>query len=465
MSTPNTHFGARKIEEMLRDCKSVYFIGAGGINMSSLALISKRRGYAVGGSDRTRTELTERLENAGITVNYSHEAQNVKGYDAVIYTVAISEDNPEYAAAKQSGKPLISRADYLGYLMMNYPRRVGISGMHGKSSCTSMCAQVFIEAGADPTVMSGAQMTLMRGAYRIGEGEDFIFEACEYMDSFLDFNPNIAVILNVELDHVDYFRDLEQVISSYSKFADIAGKDGCAVFNADDENVISSLENFDGTRISFSIKDRSATFFADNISFDRARPHFDIMKNGQRFCSVKLAVCGEHNVYNALACAAAADACGISAENIAKGLSHFCGAQRRLEYKGSFMGADVFDDYAHHPSEVKATLDCVADMGYDRVVCVFQSHTYSRTAALLDEFSTSFGSADIVMVADIYSARETDTLGMSAEALAQAIGENAVAVGSFEKIANELKHTLRNGDLLVVMGAGDIYKVFDYLEI
>jgi UDP-N-acetylmuramate--alanine ligase len=328
-----------------------------------------------------------------------------------------------------------------------------------------MCAQVFIEAGADPTVMSGAQMTLMRGAYRIGEGEDFIFEACEYMDSFLDFNPNIAVILNVELDHVDYFRDLEQVISSYSEFADIAGKDGCAVFNADDENVISSLENFDGTRISFSIKDRGATFFADNISFDRTRPHFDIMKNGQRFCSVKLAVYGEHNVYNALACAAAADACGISAENIAKGLSHFCGAQRRLEYKGSFMGADVFDDYAHHPSEVKATLDCVADMGYDRVVCVFQSHTYSRTAALIDEFSHSFESADVVMVADIYPARETDTLGMSAEALAQAIGENAVAVGSFEKIANELKHTLRNGDLLVVMGAGDIYKVFDYLEI
>ncbi len=465
MSTPNTHFGALKIEDMLSRCKSVYFIGAGGINMSSLALITKRRGYAVGGSDRVRSELTVKLENEGVKMYYSHESENVKDYDAVVYTVAISEDNPEYAAARESGKPLISRADYLGYIMMGYGRRIGVSGMHGKSSCTSMCAQVFIEAGVDPTVMSGAEMTLMDGAYRIGEGEDFIFEACEYMDSFLDFNPNVAVILNVELDHVDYFENLGQVISSYSKFADIAGKDGACVYNCDDENTVAAVSGFEGRRISFSLKDRGAAFFADNITFRRACPSFDILKDGEYFCSVKLCVCGEHNVYNALACAATADACGISADDIAKGLSHFCGAQRRLEYKGKVNGADVFDDYAHHPTEVKATLDCVAAMGYERVVCVFQSHTYSRTAALLDELSTSFSSAGVVMVADIYPARETDPLGMSAQVLADAIGENALGVGSTENLAAALKEILKDGDVLVVMGAGDIYKLFEYFNV
>ncbi len=460
MATENTHFGAKNIKNMLGACKSVFFIGVGGVNMSSLALITKTRGYRVGGSDRTRTEVTERLAAEGIEVFYSHDASHVDAFDAVVYTVAISPDNPEYVRARERGIPLISRADYLGYLMTDYQNRIGISGMHGKSTTTSMCAQVFMSASADPTVLSGAAMRSMGGAYRIGGERHFIFEACEYMDSFLDFYPSIAVILNVEMDHVDYFKSMEHIHRSYRAFAEKTLPDGVAVVNGDDANVNEAMVGYAGRVVRFSILDPSADFYATGITEDHGCPCFDILAFGKLYCHVALRVTGRHNVYNALAAAAAAHLCGLEGESVARGLAEFRGAQRRMEYKGRFMGAEVYDDYGHHPTEVKTTLEGAAAMGYRRTLCVFQSHTYSRTLGLFDQFCGAFGAVDEVIVADIYAAREADTGAVSGKKLAAAL-PNGKYVGDFDAIADYLRRTLREGDLLVVMGAGDIYKIFE----
>ena len=464
MATPNTHFGAENIELMLKECKSIYFIGIGGINMSSLAHISHLRGYRTGGSDREKTALTERLRDEGIEVFYGHDAENVDAYDAVVYTVAISADNPEYVRAQERKIPCISRADYLGYLMLGYKNRIGVSGMHGKSTCTSMCATVFMEAEADPTVLSGAELDAMGGAYRIGNSENFIFEACEYMDSFLDFNPSTAIILNIEMDHVDYFKSMEQICDSYARFAAITGKDGAVIANADNEYIPIALEGYEGRVITFGVLTRSADYTAINIRYPNGFAEFDVMYKGEFISHVKLSVTGEHNVYNALAAFAAGHISGLEPESIARGLSKFHGAKRRMEYKGTVNGALVFDDYGHHPTEVATTLEGVAKRGANRVFCVFQPHTFTRTYTLMDDFAQSFDAVDRAFIADIYPARETDNLGISGKTLAIRIGEKAEYISGFDNIANELNSTLYEGDILVVMGAGDIYKLFDYLE-
>lgn len=466
MSIENTHFGAQAIHTMLADCKSIFFIGIGGVNMSSLARISALRGYRVGGSDRTRTAVTEALEQKGINVFYSHDAHNMETYDAVVYTVAISEDNPEYLRARERRIPTISRSDFMGYLMMGYRNRVGISGMHGKSTCTSMCAEIFMNADADPTVLSGAAMKSMGGAFRVGGEKHFIFEACEYMDSFLDFYPTIAVILNVEMDHVDYFESIEHIHRSFARFAAKTTEGGCALYNADDRHTarVISRPEIRGVRLlGFSTKDPNATFYAAEITLDHGRPSFDVLVEGQLFCHVSLAVSGKHNVYNALAAASAAYLCGIDGASVARGLASFRGADRRMEYKGTFCGADVYDDYGHHPTEVARTLEGVSEMGYDRVVCVFQPHTYSRTAGLFREFTEAFGHADITVIADIYAAREQDTGMVSSAGLAAAI-HGGHYVGDFKQIVAYLRRELKEGDVLIVMGAGDIYKMFDLMD-
>ena len=434
--------------------------------MSSLAHICKRRGMRVGGSDRAKTALTDKLEKEGIEVYYEHSADNVKGYGAVVYTVAISSDNPEYVYAKNSGLPCFSRADFLGYIMTGYERRIGISGMHGKSTCTSMCAQALIEGGAEPTVLSGAELPIMGGAYTLGGEENFVFEACEYMDSFLDFNPNVAVVLNIEMDHVDYFKSMEQIRSSYASFAAITGKDGYAVYNADDSEVVNALELYGGNRITFGIDSKDAYYRAENISRSKGRYSFDAYEGDALLCRVSLSVTGYHNVYNALACIAVCRLAGLDGDNIASGLSHFCGAARRMELKGQVSGADVYDDYGHHPTEVKATLSGARGLVEEggRLICVFQPHTYSRTSALLDGFADALAVADRVIVADIYAARETDTLGVSSELLASKVGKSAEIVSGFENIAKIINDCAKSKDTVIVMGAGDIYKVFNYLD-
>ena len=464
MSVSNTHFGANKIKEMLKECKSIFFCGIGGINMSSLAHISLVNGMKVGGSDRTPSSLTERLESEGVKIYYSHSADNVENYDAFVYTVAIGEDNPEYVRARERKIPVISRADYMGYLMTGYEKRIGISGMHGKSTATSMCANMLMNANTDPTVLSGAVLAAMDGAYRVGDREQFLFEACEYMDSFLDFNPNIAVILNIELDHVDYFKDLEHIKRSYRSFAEIAlGNGGCVVANGDDENVLCALDGASSV-IYFGIENKNAAVRADNIGEKNGKYFFDLLYNGETICHVQLSVSGYHNVYNALATASVALLCGLSPDLISSGILSFTGAARRMELKGTVNGARIYDDYGHHPTEVKTTLEGVKKMlEGGRLFCVFQSHTYSRTRALFDDFVDALSVADRVIVADIYAAREIDTLGVSPELLAKKIAGGSACHG-FEAIARLLQSELKKGDIAVVMGAGDIWHVFDYLN-
>ena len=464
MSIANTHFGAERIREMLADAKSIYFIGIGGINMSSLAHIAHKRGYRVSGSDRTETDITARLAKRGITVNYSHAAEHVSDFDAVVYTVAISPDNPEYLEATRRGIPCISRADFLGYIMSSFPRRIGISGTHGKSTCTSMCAETFIRAGVSPTVLSGAELTLMGGAYTVGDGDDFIFEACEYMASVLDFNPSVAVILNIDLDHVDYFKSLEQMKRSFAKFPEKTGDDGYAIANIDDQNVKDALADYVGTTVSFGIDSENAIYRAVDIRCARGRYSFSITKRGEPLCEISLSVTGYHNIYNALACAAAADLAGLSPEDISRGLAAFRGAKRRMEYRGALSGAELYEDYGHHPTEVRTTLEGARGLAEGgRLVCVFQPHTYSRTAALFSDFVTSLSVADRVIVSDIYAAREADTGAVSAKMLADAIGERATYGGDVKGAADALRDELKDGDVAVIMGAVNITDIFKYL--
>ena len=466
MSVENTHHGSFKIGRMIRTSahNSIFFVGIGGINMSSLAHISHVRGMKVGGSDRTRSALTERLRQEGIDVFYSHDESNVEDYDILVYTVAISEDNPEYVAARKKGMPCISRADYMGYLMTDYKRRIGISGMHGKSTCTSMCAEALMLAGADPTVLSGAELTAMGGAYRVGANEYFLFEACEYMDSFLDFNPTVSVILNIEMDHVDYFKSMEHIRNSFLKFARLSGNCGVCVANIDSKNVKDALSEYEGNTVWFGLNDK-ADIRAVNIYEDMGYYGFDITAFGEYLCSVRLNVGGYHNIYNALAAAAALTVSDISGEDIKRGLEAFSGAARRMEYKGMLSGARVFDDYGHHPTEVRATLAGAREMTDGRLFCVFQSHTYSRTAALLEDFAEALNIADRVVITDIYAAREVDTMGITPELFASRVGEKATACHGFHKAAEVLRKELMEGDLAIVMGAGDVWHTFDYLDL
>ncbi len=466
MSVENTHYGAEEIASRLHGAHSLFFIGIGGISMSALAMLSLREGFAVGGSDRTRTALTDSLAAQGIRVCFGHDASRLDDYDAVIYTVAISPDNPEYSAAKERGMPLFSRADYLGYLMSRFRTRVGISGMHGKSTCTAMCASIFMAAG-DPTVLCGAELpALGNSPCCIGTArEQILFEACEYMDSFLDFNPTLAVVLNIGMDHVDYFHSMEQIRTSFLRFAERTGKDGTVLYNADDPEACLALESFRGRHVTFS-PNGNAEFTAMHAEQSRGMTSFDFCRNGIKLCRVTLPVAGRHNLYNALAAASAATLCGISPEAIAQGLSSFSGARRRMERKGRLpSGAVVYDDYGHHPDEIKATLAGAREMGFQRVLCAYQPHTYSRTAGLLEEFADAFADADRVFFADIYAAREQNIYGVTSETLARRIGPRADYCGSFAAVADAIAANAKKDDLVIVMGAGDVFHVFDLLEL
>ena len=488
MSTPNTHEGSERIIAHLHNCTqnhlSVFFIGVGGVMMSSLALLTHRADHPTAGSDRTRTAVTESLEAAGVTVYYTHAAENLPAdCGLVVYTVAISPDNPEYIAARERGIPCVSRADYLGALMTAYTRRVGVAGMHGKSTCTSMCAQILLDAAVDPTILSGAAYAPMGGAYRLGNSkEHFLFEACEYMDSFLDFNPTVAVLLGAELEHVDYFKSMEQIIGSFARFASLTGPEGITVVNADDKNILESANRalargMTGRIVTFSANGKeTADLSARKVHSVAGFPCFELVAHGEVRGEVSMAVPGRHQVINALAAAAAMDACGIPWEAILSGLSHYVGAGRRMERKGEINGATVYDDYGHHPTEVKATLEgaralCTADrpdgQPGGRLICVFQPHTYSRTASLYPQFLTAFDAADEVLLLDIYAAREANTYGVSSEGMAADINaagsQKARYCPTPAEAADVVRSLAREGDSIVVMGAGDVIRVTEAL--
>jgi UDP-N-acetylmuramate--alanine ligase len=458
MSLPNTRYGAT-LNTLLEKRKKLWFIGIGGIHMRAIALWASRHGFFVAGSDRVPGEWKDQLREAGIPVYFGHDARRVVDYDAVIYTAAISFDNPEYQAAAALGLPTISRADFLRFLMQTYQNRIAVSGSHGKSTVTAMLAEIFLAAGRDPAVFCGAPLCRRGRSVLEGKGEDFIFEACEYQNSFHCFTPSLAVILNLELDHVDFFKDERALQDSFAEFAKNADR---VLVNAEDAAALAAAKVCKGDVISFGVE--KGDFFTRLGTFSQGKGSFCMqMPDGMLSSEITLRVPGRHNVINAAAAFSAAVLCGVAPQAAVAGLSAFGGAGRRMEYRGMIRGARMFDDYAHHPSEIRATLSAAREMMGERgrLFAVFQSHTYSRTAAFFAELCAALRLADRVLVAPIYPARETDMRGMSAARLAAGVGDAAAAPGGFAEIATSLLTELEPGDLAVVMGAGDIDRLFE----
>lgn len=460
MSVQNTRAGANAIAAALAGAKKLWFIGIGGIHMASLALFAAGR-FSVAGSDTCDGDGVARLRAAGIPVCIGHDPASASAADAVIYTLAISPDDPEYLAARAAGLPLFSRADFLGFLLAPFRHRVGVAGSHGKSTVTAMLAEIFLAAGRSPTVFCGAPVRALGGPYRAGTGEDALFEACEYEDSFLSLSPTLALTLNIEMDHVDYFADLSALERSFAAYAALPGADGIHLYSVDDPRAVRCAEKTPARRVSFG-RAKNADYRVVDVTLCNGLGRFCLAYPDGTRARIALSVPGEHNIANAAAACAAADLCGLPRRTVTAAVGAFRGALRRLEYKGVFFGARFYDDYAHHPTEIRATLRAarlLLGCG-GRLFAVFQSHTYSRTSALFGDFCAALSLADRVIVADIYAARETDDLGMSASRLAAGIGENASYVGGFSEIAATLAREVSPLDLVVVMGAGDVGQLF-----
>ncbi|MBO4308444.1 MAG: UDP-N-acetylmuramate--L-alanine ligase [Clostridia bacterium] len=469
MALPNTSYGREKIDALMKNNEGVWFLGIGGVSMSALAEMTLSKGYRVGGADRTCNERSERLRRMGAEVEIGEGKSIPKGYGAVVYTVAIGEENLQYVYAKNVGIPCISRADYMGWLTGGYGTRVGIAGMHGKSTCTAMCAEIFLRAG-DPTVLAGAELPALGGkSCRIGKGkETVVFEACEYRDAFLRFRPNVAVVLNIGMDHVDYFKSMEQIRRSFQTYADLA-KDGVLLWNLDDPESRTAFSGREGAK-TFSVDDPSADFCAEDIRINEGQIDFTVRERGGERYPIKVRAVGRHHIYNTLAAVGAARLSGITPETIVKAMTQFRGAARRMEYKGKIKGCPIYDDYAHHPDEIKATLAGARTLvpKGGRMVCVYQPHTYSRTAGLFDAFAKAFGEADEVLFTDIYAAREQNESGVTAEALAKATSKNgtkACYTGDLTKAAEAIAKRIKSNDVLLVMGAGDVDEILKKLPV
>lgn len=445
----------------------VHFIGIGGISMSGLAEILLDEGFTISGSDSKESDLTKHLEAKGISVFYGQKASNIiPGIDLVVYTAAIHEDNPEFAQAKAQGLPMLSRAELLGQIMDNYEQSIAVAGTHGKTTTTSMISQILLEAKTDPTITVGGILEAINGNLRVGESEVFISEACEYTNSFLNFRPKYSIILNVEAEHLDFFKDLDDIRKSFHKFAANTLADGATIINGEIDNYTEIVEGLPQRIITYGLNS-SYDYYAENITYDeKACAIFSIMHDGQKIMDVHLNVPGKHNVSNSLAAIALCDIMDIPNEAVISGLLKFGGANRRFQYKGKIDGITIIDDYAHHPTEIKATLTAAANYPHERLVLVFQPHTYSRTKAFLDDFAEVLSMADVVVLADIYAAREQNTYGVSSKDILNLLkkkGTEAYYLPSFEEIEKFLLKNCINGDLLITMGAGNVVEIGEAL--
>ncbi len=451
----------------LTNVHKVHFMGIGGISMSGLAEIVLTRGMAVSGSDTHKSSITEKLEALGATINYSQVASNITDdIDLVVYTAAIHPDNEEYAAAAAKGIPLVVRADFLGYIMKQFKTAIGVSGTHGKTTVTSMMSHILLAAETDPTIMVGGILPAIKGNIRIGKSDTFITEACEYTNSFLSFYPTIEIILNVAEDHMDFFKDIDDIRNSFREFAKILPDDGLLVINGDIPNHQYFYEGLPCKVLTFG-RDASNNYSAANITYDEfARATFDIIYNGAFADRITLSVPGEHNVYNALSTIAVARDLNIPYEVIKKGLEAFTGTDRRFQIKGQFDGVTVIDDYAHHPDEIETTLTTIAKYPKNRLWCIFQPHTFTRTKAFMKEFAKTLSLADNIILAEIYPARETDNLGISSETLCneiKALGKECYYFPTFDEIVNFIKKSCSQGDIVLTMGAGDVVNIGETL--
>ena len=446
----------KDISAYLKPGTHVHLVGIGGVSMRPLGLVLKGMGMTVSGSDMSSSVSTDELIAHGIHVHIGHNARNIAGADCLIRTAAAHNDNPEIAAARAAGIPVFERAQAWGEIMKSYKNAICISGTHGKTTTTSMMTHILMEAGADPTVMIGGYLPLLHASHRVGHGDTILLESCEYCDSFLNFFPTLALVLNVEEDHLDYFKDLADIQKSFHKFAEMATFG--VVANGDDPHTVQALEGID--YVTFGLGEGNRIHAANMCPDWR---HFDVLCDGEFYCHLDMGVLGRHNAMNALAASAAAWMMGIPGEAVSRGLVSFHGAGRRMEFKGKFHGADVYDDYDHHPDEVAATISAVRDaMPGRRLVLAFQPHTYSRTSALFDDFVRELSRADVLVLAEIYAARERNTIGISSADVAEKI-PGAVFCETLPEVTEYLRQNVREGDVVLTMGAGDIFRAGEAL--
>ena len=439
----------------------IHFIGIGGISMSGLAHIAIADGYRVTGSDRAKSEITNALENEGAVIYEGHDKRNVTGADLVVHTAAVKSDNPEMRAAADLGIRIIDRAEFLGAVMKNYNHAVGVAGTHGKTTTTSMLAHALIHADTDPTISVGGVLDLIGGNIRCGKSDLFVTEACEYTNSFLKFFPTVALITNIEEDHLDFFTGIEMIRDSFRRFAELTRGIGTVVAYGEDDNIRLALDGSELDIITYG-RDASNDYYVENIVYNAGYPHFDVFRDNKKLCTVSLNVPGEHNILNALATIAVCELLGVKPQTAADGIETFRGTHRRFEKKGLINGAVVLDDYAHHPTEIKATLKAAKAFEHNRIICIFQPHTYSRTRTLWNEFVHAFSDADELIITHIYAAREVYDGVTDPDRLADEInaaGVNAKYIDKFEDIENYIREIAQPGDIIFTMGAGDVTNI------
>ncbi len=444
----------KNIRDYLQAGKRAHLVGIGGVSMASLAEVLHGAGVKVTGSDQRESATVLHLRGLGIPVTIGHRAESVEGADCVVRTAAVHDSNPEIAAALSAGVPVFERAQAWGAIMRDYKNALCISGTHGKTTTTSMCTHIFMAAQADPTVMIGGTLPLLEACHRVGHGDTIILESCEYCDSFLAFFPTVAVILNVEADHLDYFKDLADVEKSFRAFADKVPEDGLIVANCEDENTMFTLRGEKRPVMTFGVE--KGDVHAENLSMDHGFGSFDVVCRGEKYAHLDLSVPGMHNVKNALAAAAAAIALRIPGRAVEDGMRDFRLPGRRFEYKGVYHGAEVCDDYAHHPGELASLFDTAEALDYKRVVCAFQPHTYSRTHELFDDFVGVLRRPDVTILAEIFAAREDNDVGISSADLAAKI-PGSVFCPTLADVTAKLREIAQPGDLILTVGAGDIY--------
>lgn len=445
----------------------IHFIGIGGISMSGLAEILLEENFTVSGSDTKESPLTRTLEERGAKIFYGQRASNIEeSVQVVVYTAAIHPDNPEFACAASKGIPMLTRAQLLGQIMRNYDTPIAVSGTHGKTTTTSMISHMLLAGNCDPTISVGGILPAIGGNIRVGQSEMFLTEACEYTNSFLSFFPKISIILNIDADHLDFFKDINDIRHSFRKFAELLPSDGTLIINADTPAYEDIIRDLPCSVITYGLE-HDAQYTAQDITYDEfGHATFTVLKDGQNVGTYSLKVPGIHNVSNALSAVAVGHLLGLPDSAITEGLNGFTGTDRRFQLKGTVAGVTIIDDYAHHPTEIEATLRAAKNYPHKTTWCVFQPHTYSRTKALLPEFAQALTLADHVVLADIYAARETDNLGISSEDLRrqiQELGTPCEYFPTFDEIENYLLENCTKGDLLITMGAGDVVNIGEHL--
>ncbi len=443
----------RDEDKIINNVKRIHMIGIGGSGMCPLAEILHSKGYILTGSDNNISDPLKRIQNLGIKVYMGHSGENVKGAELVVYSAAISQDNPELVCAKEKGIPTMERSHLLGALTRYFDNVIGVCGTHGKTTTTSMLTQIFVLNDMDPTAVIGGKLPLINSNGIAGKTQNMICEACEFVDTFLQMSPDISVLLNIDNDHLDYFKTMENLVASFKKFVAMSR---IAFINGDDKLVSDAVKDIDAKIITFGFNNTNM-YFADNITASKYGFKFDVFKENKPFVNIEMRVPGRHNVLNALAAIAVADYHSVSPDGIKNALEQFTGAGRRFEFLGEYNGFVLADDYAHHPTEIKATLSAAKALDYSKVTAVFQPFTFSRTALLLNEFIEALKIADKVILMPIMGSREVNTYGISSENIAEGL-ENCVCVDTFEQVADEVIKNTNSGELVITMGGGDIYK-------